>query len=60
MAENKDHMMLAGGGVEKKAARQLPSVQFPTDCVALNFCFSFTARNHATVRKKEKKKRERS
>lgn len=57
MAENKDHMMPAGEKKKiKKAARQLPSVQFPTDCLALNFRFSFTARSRAAARKEKRKR----
>lgn len=39
---------------------QLPSVQFPTDCLALNFRFSYTTRNHATARKKKSKENKRN
>ncbi len=39
--------------------RQLPSVQFPTDCLALNFRFSYTTRNHAAARKKKSKEKKR-
>lgn len=50
VAENKDHMTQ-----RIMSDRQLPSVQFPTDCLALNFRFSYTTRNHATARKKKSK-----
>lgn len=57
VAENKDHMTR-----RTESGRQLPSVQFPTGCLALNFRFSYTTRNRATARKKkseEKKIKER-
>lgn len=50
VAENKDHMTR-----RIMSDRQLPSVQFPTDHLALNFRFSYTTRNHATARKKKSK-----
>lgn len=54
VAENKDHMTH-----RIMSDRQLPSVQFPTDCLALNFRFSYTTRNHATARKKQSKENKR-
>lgn len=51
VAENKDHMTH-----RIMSDRQLPSVQFPTDCLALNFRFSYTTRNHCHSKKKEKQK----
>lgn len=49
-AKNKDHMTQ-----RIMSDRQLPSVQIPTDCLALNFRFSYTTWNHATARKKQSK-----
>lgn len=49
-AKNKDHMTQ-----RIMSDRQLPSVQIPTDCLALNFRFSYTTWNHATARKKKSK-----
>lgn len=54
VAKNKNHMT-----VRIMSDHQLSSVQFPTDCLALNFRFSSTARNHATARKKSKEKKRR-
>lgn len=54
VAGNKDHMTQ-----RRTSDRQLPSVQFPTDCLALNFRFSFTTRNHATARRKKSKENKR-
>lgn len=52
VAKNKDHVTQ-----RIMSDRQLQSVQFPTDCLALNFRFSYTTRNHATASKKKREKK---